>query len=121
VEDLSLIGIVMQRLRDRPPAELGGVSVTSVEDLAEGAGGLPPTEGLRYLLADDTRVIVRPSGTEPKLKVYLEAIVPVDGGARVPVDPDHGDGDSDALATARAEAARRLATVRATMEELTRT
>ncbi|WP_256840430.1 phospho-sugar mutase [Ornithinimicrobium faecis] len=105
VEDLALIGAVMERLRSTPPTELGGVAVTSVEDLANGAGGLPPTEGLRYLLADDTRVIARPSGTEPKLKVYLEAIVAV---------------ETDDLAAARSEADRRLAAVRATMEELTR-
>ncbi|WP_114905462.1 phospho-sugar mutase [Ornithinimicrobium murale] len=105
VEDLRMIAPVLQRLRSHPPAELGGVAVASLEDLAEGADGLPPTEGLRYLLADDTRVIVRPSGTEPKLKVYLEAIVPVEG---------------EDLAAARSEAGRRLSAVRATMEDLTR-
>ena len=105
VEDLTLISTVLARLRSDPPTSLGGVAVTSAEDLAEGAGELPPTEGLRYLLEDGTRVIVRPSGTEPKLKVYLEAIVAVEG---------------EDLTGARAEAARRLATVSATMEELTR-
>ncbi|WP_256840911.1 phospho-sugar mutase [Ornithinimicrobium cryptoxanthini] len=107
VEDLSLIGTLMERLRAQPPSRVGGVPVTSVDDLAAGVGGLPPTEGLRYLLADDTRVIVRPSGTEPKLKVYLEAIVAVGSGA-------------EDLARARGEATRRLAAVRTTMEELTR-
>ncbi|GAA5158200.1 phospho-sugar mutase [Ornithinimicrobium tianjinense] len=106
VSDLSLIPPVMARLRGEPPAELGGVAVTSAEDLAEGAQGLPPTEGMRYLLADQTRVIVRPSGTEPKLKVYLEAVVPVQGGV-------------EGLGDARQEAKARLAAVRSAMEELT--
>ena len=57
---------------------MAGVDVARADDLARGDGGLPPTEGLRYYLADDSRVIVRPSGTEPKLKVYLEVVEPVD-------------------------------------------
>jgi phosphomannomutase len=57
--------------------------VKSVDDLARGDGGLPPTDGLRYHLADGARVIVRPSGTEPKLKCYLEVVVPVDAEAGV--------------------------------------
>ncbi|ETK33292.1 phospho-sugar mutase [Microbispora sp. ATCC PTA-5024] len=80
VEDLSLIAEAMERLRAHPPVELAGRAVESVEDLSEGAGGLPPTEGLRYRLAADARIVVRPSGTEPKLKCYLEVVVPVDGG-----------------------------------------
>ena len=95
-DDLSIIGRIMQRLRDNPPENVAGQSVSRREDLAEGSDALPPTEGLRYYLADDTRIIVRPSGTEPKLKIYLEAI---------------GD---DA-----AETAQRLAAVRAEMEGLT--
>ena len=93
-----------------------------IDDLAEGAGpGLPPTEGLRYLLADATRVIVRPSGTEPKLKVYIEAIVPVEGGPAEGDSADRGDSvnGADPLAAARAEAALRLARTRAAMEALT--
>lgn len=80
VDDLSQIGSVMQHLRSAPPTELGGLAVEQVEDLSEGIGGLPPTDGLRYRLAGDGRVIVRPSGTEPKLKCYLEVVVPVLGG-----------------------------------------
>ncbi|GAA1170310.1 phospho-sugar mutase [Ornithinimicrobium humiphilum] len=106
VSDLSQLAPVMARLREEPPADLGGTTVTSTVDLAAGSEGLPPTDGVRFLLEDSTRVIVRPSGTEPKLKVYLEAVVPVDG--------------ADGLADARTEATRRLAAVRAAMEELTR-
>jgi phosphomannomutase len=77
VEDLAQITGAMKRLRDAPPEALGGRAVEAVEDLSLGAGGLPPTEGLRYHLAERGRVIVRPSGTEPKLKAYLEVVVPV--------------------------------------------
>ena len=48
-----------------------------LDDLALGGSGLLPTEGLRYRLAEGARVVVRPSGTEPKLKCYLEVVVPV--------------------------------------------
>ncbi|MFC8920205.1 phospho-sugar mutase [Streptomyces sp. NPDC057116] len=79
VEDLSVIANAMRRLRDQPPAALAGLTVTSAEDLTKGTDTLPPTDGLRYYLdgAFKARVIVRPSGTEPKLKCYLEVVVPV--------------------------------------------
>ncbi|MED7927493.1 phospho-sugar mutase [Nonomuraea sp. LP-02] len=79
VAELSQIAGAMDRLRAEPPAELGGRKVLAADDLAEGAGGLPPTDGLRYRLEGDARVVVRPSGTEPKLKCYLEVVVPVTG------------------------------------------
>ena len=69
VTDLSLIAAAMARLRAAPPATLLGRPVTSVEDL------LPATDGIR-LRADGIRVVVRPSGTEPKLKAYLEVVLP---------------------------------------------
>ncbi|MBM6401056.1 phospho-sugar mutase [Phycicoccus sonneratiae] len=105
VEDLSLIGRVMERLRSAPPSTVAGVEVTRVDDLARGDGGLPPTEGLRWYLADDSRVIVRPSGTEPKLKVYLEVVEPVTG---------------EDLRGARERAATRLAALKADLEVATR-
>jgi phosphomannomutase len=83
VTDLSLIGAAMERLRASAPTSLGGLRVESVDDLSQGDGGLPPTDGLRYRLADGARVIVRPSGTEPKIKCYLEVVVPVDADAGV--------------------------------------
>jgi phosphomannomutase len=69
----------MERLRSNPPEALGGRAVRSVDDLSAGVDGLPPTDGLRYGLDGDARVIVRPSGTEPKLKCYLEVVIPVAG------------------------------------------
>ncbi|MFI8190570.1 phospho-sugar mutase [Streptomyces sp. NPDC085946] len=83
VQDLSLIAAAMRRLRERPPARLGGLPVTRSEDLTRGTETLPPTDGLRYTL-DGARVIVRPSGTEPKLKCYLEVVVPVAAHADLP-------------------------------------
>ncbi|GHD45116.1 phospho-sugar mutase [Streptomyces galbus] len=83
VQDLSVIADAMRRLREHPPAELAGLPVTRAEDLSRGTESLPPTDGLRYTL-DGARVVVRPSGTEPKLKCYLEVVVPVDGHAGLP-------------------------------------
>ncbi len=77
VDDLALIDDAMTRLRAEPPTSLGGRAVERAEDLAHGSDALPPTDGLRYRLADGGRVVVRPSGTEPKLKAYLEVVVAV--------------------------------------------
>jgi len=70
-------------LRTAPPTTLGGHAVTSHDDLADGYHGLPPTDGIRLGLdgtahVESGRIICRPSGTEPKLKCYLEIVVPVD-------------------------------------------
>ncbi len=100
VTDLALIGEAMARLRSDPPTELGGLEVQRADDLSQGSEALPPTEGLRYLLAGGARVIVRPSGTEPKIKCYLEVVVPVDGAGPSPV------------ATAREAARQRLERIR---------
>ncbi|WP_326785864.1 phospho-sugar mutase [Streptomyces sp. NBC_00151] len=83
VEDLSVIANAMRRLREQPPTELAGLAITKAEDLTRGTDRLPPTDGLRYTL-DGARVIVRPSGTEPKLKCYLEVVVPVGGHDALP-------------------------------------
>ncbi|MER6038170.1 phospho-sugar mutase [Streptomyces sp. NPDC001835] len=83
VQDLSVISDAMRRLRERPPTELAGLAITRAEDLTRGTDRLPPTDGLRYTL-DGARVVVRPSGTEPKLKCYLEVVVPAPGHAALP-------------------------------------
>ena len=73
VTDLSVIANIMQNLRKNPPAMIDGAAA-KYTDLAIGTADLGPTDGLRFDLADGRRVIVRPSGTEPKLKCYLQAI-----------------------------------------------
>jgi phosphomannomutase len=87
---------VMSRLRARPPDTVADLPVTAITDLAEGARGLPPSDVLTYHLAG-ARVVIRPSGTEPKIKAYLEVVEPVAGGS---------------LAAARAAAAGRLTPLR---------
>jgi phosphomannomutase len=77
VEDLSIISTAMQTLRTSPPTDLGGLAVTSVDDLEHGYQGLPPTDGIRLGLDGDARIICRPSGTEAKLKCYIEIVVQV--------------------------------------------
>lgn len=77
VDDLARIDAMMQRLRSKAPERLAGSPVVEYRDLSEGSKDLPPTDGILLLTEDDSRVIVRPSGTEPKLKCYLETIVPV--------------------------------------------
>ncbi len=107
VTDLAKIADAMAQLRTTPPASLGGLRVERVDDLAAGVGGLPPTEGLRYHLAEGARVIVRPSGTEPKIKCYLEVVVPVEPGADGGVDAARiaAAGRLDAIRTDLASAA----------------
>ena len=70
VLDLAVIGTAMARLRANPPSTLGGEAV-SVDDLAGGSRDLPPTDAV-LISGERVQVVVRPSGTEPKLKCYLE-------------------------------------------------
>ncbi|MDO5091879.1 MAG: phospho-sugar mutase [Propionibacteriaceae bacterium] len=76
VSDLGLIGDAMARLRATPPKELLGVPV-AYRDLATPSRDLPPTDGIEFV-SDTVRAVVRPSGTEPKLKCYLEVVLPPD-------------------------------------------
>ena len=84
VADVSLITGGMQRLRENPPTELAGSPIAEFVDLAKGSPELLPTEGILMRTEADDRVIVRPSGTEPKLKCYLEVVLPVLDDAVVP-------------------------------------
>ncbi|MCE9678218.1 phospho-sugar mutase [Shewanella sp. AS1] len=79
-----------QLLRERPPKEIGGRNIVSVDDISTGlrtfADGrtetldLPASDVLIYRLQGDARVIVRPSGTEPKVKCYYEVVQPFSDG-----------------------------------------
>lgn len=80
VDDLALIAKGMENLRRNPPHEIAGSPVTVAQDLATGSAELPPTDGLLYLTEAGDQVVVRPSGTEPKLKCYIEVIQPVIDG-----------------------------------------
>ena len=73
VTDLSEIPRLMDTLRQSPPERIGAAAVRRIDDFAEGFGGLPASDILRLWLEDGSRVIVRPSGTEPKIKVYIDA------------------------------------------------
>lgn len=84
VDDLADIGRMMAGLRSAPPAEVGGIAVERIDDFIDGFEEYPPGDILRIHLARGARVIVRPSGTEPKLKVYIDASSSDgDGAARV--------------------------------------
>ena len=93
---------MLAQLRAHPPTSLGGSAVERADDLSVGAAGLPPTDGLRYWLAGNGRLIVRPSGTEPKLKCYLEIVEPA----------------TEDLTAAKARAATRLAALRTDLDTL---
>jgi phosphomannomutase len=77
MDDVAQIPAIVDRLREQPPSSLGGLAVEQVDDLSLGSETLPPTNGLRFRLAEGARVVVRPSGTEPKIKCYLEVVVAV--------------------------------------------
>jgi phosphomannomutase len=73
VTDLNVISDLMKKLRTNPPAQIAGVDAV-FEDLNRSTGSLPATDALRFTLQDGRTVIVRPSGTEAKLKCYLQAV-----------------------------------------------
>ena len=74
VNNLSTISALMNKLRNNPETEIAGISVLKMDDLAKPTNSLPPTDGLRYTLEQNIRIIIRPSGTEPKIKCYIEVV-----------------------------------------------
>ena len=130
VEDRSLITKGMDTLRANPPAQLAGSKVTQVTDMNDGldmvdAKGesyhIPPTDGILILTEANDRVIARPSGTEPKLKCYLEVVLPVDGDDG---NDDGGTGKDTGSATVapaaipHVAAAERLDQIKAELKEI---
>ncbi len=74
--DLRKMDLILAELRANPPREISGIDVESIDDLAKPSNDLPPTEGIRMWLTGGIRIIIRPSGTEPKMKCYIEVIAP---------------------------------------------
>jgi phosphomannomutase len=97
-EGIAEIRAAMTRFRGKPPAEIAGFAIEQVIDLAKGEGGLPPSDVLVFKLAGGRRIIMRPSGTEPKLKSYYEVRVQIAAG--------------EAVANARTRGLAELATLR---------
>jgi phosphomannomutase len=79
-EGIAEIRAAMMRFRSAPPTEVAGIAIEQIVDLSKGEGGLPPSDVLVFKLAGGRRIIMRPSGTEPKLKSYYEVRVPVAAG-----------------------------------------
>jgi len=110
VDDITQLGHITARLRSDPPNQIAGAAVTQTFDLVRDP--LPgqqfseskSTDVLIFLTEDDDRVIVRPSGTEPKVKCYLESAAQPDSDA------------PEAVSAARSQAAARLQQLRVAME-----
>lgn len=86
LSDLSKVDVILGRLRNNPPQNIAGQEVTSIDDLATPTDGLPPTDGLRIWLDGGVRIIIRPSGTEAKMKCYIEVIEKDSKTAQVVLD-----------------------------------
>jgi phosphomannomutase len=86
VSDMSRITQLLNRIRQNPPTHIAGRAVESIDDLANPQDGLPPTDGLRIWLAEEIRIIVRPSGTEAKMKCYIEVITKDSASAKKLLD-----------------------------------
>ena len=72
-DGMAAMNALMERLRSAPPAAIAGRAVTDMVDYLPGNTGLLPSDVLEFRLEGGGKLIVRPSGTEPKLKVYLSA------------------------------------------------
>jgi phosphomannomutase len=72
--NVAQIDAILSKFRDATPTSIGRFSLTTFDDLEKPQDGLPPTNGVRIRLMDNIRIIVRPSGTEPKIKCYIEVI-----------------------------------------------
>jgi phosphomannomutase len=86
VSDTAKISQLLKHLRQSPPTQIAGYKVSAIDDLAAPKDGLPPTDGLRIWLAGGIRVIIRPSGTEAKLKCYIEVITKDAKSAQILLD-----------------------------------
>lgn len=74
ISDMSKIPAMLAKFRTSPPSQIGGRAVLSIDDLLVPKGNLPPTDGIRIWLDGSIRIIIRPSGTEAKVKCYIEVV-----------------------------------------------
>ena len=74
VDSLEQIATILGRFRNNTPQSIAGYRVIGFDDLEKPVSGLPPTNGVRIFLEPNIRIIVRPSGTEPKIKCYIEVV-----------------------------------------------
>ena len=72
---------IMKQLRETPPQSIAGIAVESVLDYNAEGTGLPKANVLEFRLGGKAKLMVRPSGTEPKIKVYLSAVAPTEAEA----------------------------------------
>jgi len=86
LSDPSKVDLILGGLRNNPPQNIAGRVVTSIDDLDTPTDGLPPTDGLRIWLDGGVRIIIRPSGTEAKMKCYIEVIEKDSKTAQVVLD-----------------------------------
>lgn len=71
IEGLEKISNIMNSLREKTPQEVAGHKLLEFEDYSEGIKGLPKSNVISLTFEDEMKLIVRPSGTEPKIKFYL--------------------------------------------------
>jgi len=74
VDSVEQITSILGRFRNNTPQSIAGYRVIGFDDLEKPVSGLPPTNGVRIFLEPNIRIIVRPSGTEPKIKCYIEVV-----------------------------------------------
>ncbi len=74
LEGMQKMKELMHRLRNNPPSHVAGQPIDRIEDYLKGKDGLPPSDVLRLWLKDQTKLVIRPSGTEPKIKIYAEVV-----------------------------------------------
>jgi phosphomannomutase len=88
VNDLGAVGKLLDSIRQSPPQQLGQRKLIEFNDLAIATEKLPATNGIRMYFSDGLRVIIRPSGTEPKMKCYLELVSHYEAHNRYLADQD---------------------------------